>query len=1658
MSAQPAASPKAPTTSERPAQSSHRNGDDQSSSNNAGGVVATAAATQGQNGSARGASQREYAHTMKSPSDPPTPIIASASSPPASVVHSTVSTSFGPNTSGSILGTSGLSSQERAALPGFKLTEFNAISTVLNHPTRRPPPIDPNSSRYAPINLSHTDLPKVKKADFQAYLNEVTPEYNKYIRNQRIGANGKAAVSATPAPRASIDSSRFSISGGGGPSTTSGTETPKRRLPPLSSVPQIFFAEDFELGNPYTFDLVTERYKATATSSASSSAAAERARSSDKLVLGSVGGRSGSLSAAAGKSGASSPSVPSTFDVALNQMLQEKLSYYSDVVEQHLILEISARSSSFFAALGNLQDLSSQAEACLSKISELRSELQKVDEKHAKKGLRIVDAQSRAREVQRKEAALLALREVVERRDMARLLVEQAEYDDALEMIGQLRAVLDGRWSEALDGEKPAAAVDADLAAVSALKAVPKQLDELEDKIATALIQQLVSVLASDLLERIGGPEDVANETIAPPPAVPEKDPVVSKPLPRTRRGHARTGSLARKSLSESLGFGASSLNAAPKGDSDDSPRPSLDRGPLTPTTRTQAESSSASAAAALAETKGDAPAPGLVALPLVTSAESSRQLEPVDSDLRAQIAPLLVGLIRTGAVERATSSYREEALKAVRSVVHSHVLLANGELARLLDEDDPAKVAALQREWAGGSDAPEAGPGNGPIDQLRRMTHEEFLNVGHAFFEGLLLAITAVDAQCKLILQILDEYDQGALKGRMAEVRQQAHLSSPSSPIKQVAPSASSTVAEREPVMPAGVPASLPSFLSDIIHASAELSHTRASRLVGLRSATHAQLDLRSFLSLFQLCWSFVLRSELISRRMIVGLRGAVLGQAKAFLAAFHRQRIEKAAKHVEEELWAPVEVDDEDQERVKRMVQSAVDDPPEMIVSTADELILARRSSIAASAQASESAPTSTDGDDKSSKEPHGDSSNKTVNGAAETKTTYKTLDVEDRQYYVVAASIETLKLLSEYLRVVINLPLLTMEAMSRVVEFLKQFNSRTCQVVLGAGAMRSAGLKNITAKHLALASQSLSVMITLIPYIREAVRRHLSPKQAVMLTEFDKLRRDMQEHQYEIHSKLVAIMGDRLTVHSRSLHSITWNAPLNRPEAKPEGEKDGEKKDAEADSSSSPPVEANKYIKDLGQETATLNKVLVRYLHTQTVEQIMNQVLITIDQRIAAEFEKLSLETEGARVRLRADSDFLDKRLGGLKNLEWKGETIHKVVEEKCKAPPPRPPSPPQKAAPQPAYKPRVSPFALGRKNKLQQHLQQQEQQRQQQQQQEVTGQPQSQQQPQQQQQAAPASPKTAQEPEKQVAAPQAAAEEKAVPQGTSAPSSESGPPATTAGEVEKEAPQETTEPESAPPPPSKADAEEKTIEEDQAPPLPSKAVSLEAEQQDETVPAQTEEVKKDVAEAEPVASSEPETVSAAIGVEPTPAKGIEEEIAEPSTQEDGPAADLTSESPKADQGPESQPQETVSEEPRELASEKPSSAVEEAAVPAEGDGLAAADPDTSAVREEDEEDVLVAEPVDPTTVPGVEAEDLAENLQPAVSSEDKQVEESEVEGDGKAEAEEEKGAAAVPEVKQEAVEKDGTEEAEEKQEEEVHVQKQELEAPVTSDGDV
>ncbi len=335
---------------------------------------------------------------------------------------------------------------------------------------------------------------------------------------------------------------------------------------------------------------------------------------------------------------------------------------------------------------------------------------------------------------------------------------------------------------------------------------------------------------------------------------------------------------------------------------------------------------------------------------------------------------------------------------------------------------------------------------------------------------------------------------------------------------------------------------------LSDIVTTIAELSNTQAAKVITYRAEQHAALEFADFLTFFNDSWSFVIKCETICRRMIVGLRGTVVGQvssseiffflhsqeyvikAKLFLQAFHQTRISQSAKLVEDELWNPTEITPGLQRIANIIIDSAVRNPPELIVKSDDTVFSPHATTFSSPALNGDSATTSTLQSAIHSSS-NGNGATTRLSTPPTKPVSSKHLLIEERTYYAVAATTEVLTLLMDYLRVVVNLSMLTTDTMSRVIEFLKAFNSRTCQVVLGAGAMRSAGLKNITAKHLgtstikfllllpisdhphfllALASQSLSIISEFIPYIRETFRRHLSQKQAVMLIEFDKLKR--------------------------------------------------------------------------------------------------------------------------------------------------------------------------------------------------------------------------------------------------------------------------------------------------------------------------------------------------------------------------------------------------------------------------------------------------------------------------------------------------------------------------------------------------------------------
>ncbi|KAJ3891575.1 vacuolar protein sorting-associated protein 54 [Lentinula edodes] len=545
---------------------------------------------------------------------------------------------------------------------------------------------------------------------------------------------------------------------------------------------------------------------------------------------------------------------------------------------------------------------------------------------------------------------------------------------------------------------------------------------------------------------------------------------------------------------------------------------------------------------------------------------------ETVSEETKNQLTELLVGLIKTRGLKEATLSYREIVFDEFRGLIRKHFSGFEAE-SPSPTPTDPTLNYAERPQLA---------------THLRSLSHPDFMSVIRAIYRDMLSGVEGLHA-----------------------ARQGKSIPAPT-PLSSESPSSGDSTS---------VTSLLLAELTDTLSSATELAHTQAAQLLSSRSEIHAGLSLPEFVELFNDTWKFVVRSEVVCRRMIVGLRGAVVSQAKAFLQTFHQSRLTQSAKLVEDEQWSPQDVSLDIQTTANTIVDTAMKDPPELILPS------------------EAAAPTSSNSKSSSILSPF-----KSLLRTTSTKKS-KHIYVESNSFFTVPATSSVLSLLTDYLAVIINLGILTTDTMSRIIEFLKAFNSRTCQVVLGAGAMRSAGLKNITAKHLALASQSLSIMIALVPYIRETFRRHLNSKQAVMLIEFDKLKRDYQEHQHEIHAKLIAIMGDRLSAHIKSLQArtINWNVP-------PAGSG------------------VNDYIELLVKETVTLHKVLSRYLSAAVVEDVMSQVFAAINHRLSEEYSKIELPHAEAKSRLLEDVKFLHQKLSALKTIGKPSMMLETVVREK------------------------------------------------------------------------------------------------------------------------------------------------------------------------------------------------------------------------------------------------------------------------------------------------------------------------------------------------------------------------------------------------------
>jgi vacuolar protein sorting-associated protein 54 len=89
--------------------------------------------------------------------------------------------------------------------------------------------------------------------------------------------------------------------------------------------------------------------------------------------------------------------------------------------------------------------------------------------------------------------------------------------------------------------------------------------------------------------------------------------------------------------------------------------------------------------------------------------------------------------------------------------------------------------------------------------------------------------------------------------------------------------------------------------------------------------------------------------------------------------------------------------------------------------------------------------------------------------------------------------------IRMVSEYCECAAENNMLATDLASRMSDLLALHNSRMSQLLLGAGALSSAGLRTISARNLALGWRSLQLVQVVLPKVRQHFADLLPPRSA-------------------------------------------------------------------------------------------------------------------------------------------------------------------------------------------------------------------------------------------------------------------------------------------------------------------------------------------------------------------------------------------------------------------------------------------------------------------------------------------------------------------------------------------------------------------------------
>uniref|UniRef100_A0A8C7T8W8 Vacuolar protein sorting-associated protein 54 n=1 Tax=Oncorhynchus mykiss TaxID=8022 RepID=A0A8C7T8W8_ONCMY len=405
--------------------------------------------------------------------------------------------------------------------------------------------------------------------------------------------------------------------------------------------------------------------------------------------------------------------------------------------------------------------------------------------------------------------------------------------------------------------------------------------------------------------------------------------------------------------------------------------------------------------------------------------------------------------------------------IKVTLSVVRNVVL-------EVLDSNQKSRL--LERAAAGGLTEAPGTPLNQEEAELAYLTHE-----------GLFISDALNDAQ--LHLGASTGQEQSSTVGpRQALSRMDGCGSDSASGTTESSSSrehaflpGGAAISSNEDMMPSDLELGrVANNIQELLYTASDVSHDRCVKVLMARAKDGSleRLSSAEFVFLSQAVEGFVRDTEKLCCRRSVSLRGALQSQANRFVHRFHEERKTKLSLLLDNERWKQAEVPAEFQDLVNSIADGRITLPE---------------------------------------RKPQG----------TEERKPSDYLHIDGQKYAVVGTVLLLIRIFLEYCQCVNDIPSISTDMLTRLSDLLKHFNSRSCQLVLGAGALQVVGLKTITTKNLALASRCLQLVVHYIPVIRAHFETKLAPKQYSVLRHFDHITKDYNDHIAEISAKLMAIM---------------------------------------------------------------------------------------------------------------------------------------------------------------------------------------------------------------------------------------------------------------------------------------------------------------------------------------------------------------------------------------------------------------------------------------------------------------------------------------------------------------------------------------------------